>query len=60
MALIKCPECGKQVSDKALVCPHCGIDEQKALAEIREKRRMIISVISACIVAAIAIWAYLK
>lgn len=25
MALVKCPECGKQVSDKACVCPHCGI-----------------------------------
>ena len=25
MALISCPECGKSVSDKAEVCPHCGI-----------------------------------
>ena len=24
MALIQCPECGKQVSDKARKCPHCG------------------------------------
>lgn len=24
MALIKCPECGKEVSDKALACIHCG------------------------------------
>jgi ribosomal protein L37E len=24
MALIKCPECGKDVSDKAKACPHCG------------------------------------
>ena len=24
MALIKCPECGNQVSDKAKVCIHCG------------------------------------
>lgn len=24
MALIKCPECGKQVSDTASNCPHCG------------------------------------
>ncbi len=24
MALIKCPECQLQVSDKALSCPHCG------------------------------------
>lgn len=24
MALIKCPECGKEVSDKAKVCIQCG------------------------------------
>ena len=24
MALIKCSECGKEISDKAKVCPHCG------------------------------------
>ena len=24
MALIKCPECGKDVSDKASACIHCG------------------------------------
>lgn len=25
MAIIKCPECGRQISDKAPACPHCGI-----------------------------------
>lgn len=24
MALIKCPECGKEVSDRASACPNCG------------------------------------
>ena len=24
MALIKCPECGKEISDKATICPNCG------------------------------------
>lgn len=24
MALIKCPECGKEISSKAAWCPHCG------------------------------------
>ena len=24
MALIQCPECGKQISDRAPACPHCG------------------------------------
>ena len=26
MAMIKCPECGHQVSDKAPVCPSCGVE----------------------------------
>lgn len=25
MALINCPECGRQVSDKAPTCPGCGV-----------------------------------
>ena len=24
MALINCPECGKEISDKAMMCPNCG------------------------------------
>jgi hypothetical protein len=24
MALIPCKECGKEISDKAVMCPHCG------------------------------------
>ena len=26
MALIKCPECSKDVSDKAQSCPNCGYE----------------------------------
>lgn len=26
MAIIKCPECGRQISDKAPVCPNCGVE----------------------------------
>ena len=26
MAIIKCPECGRQVSDQAQTCPSCGIE----------------------------------
>ena len=25
MALIKCPKCGKEFSDRALACPQCGM-----------------------------------
>lgn len=24
MALLACPECGREVSDQAASCPHCG------------------------------------
>ena len=30
MALIKCPECGKEVSDEANCCPNCGYVLKKA------------------------------
>lgn len=29
MALIKCSECGKDISDKASVCPNCGCHYRK-------------------------------
>ncbi len=33
MALIKCPECNKDVSDKASACPHCGFPINKSSIE---------------------------
>lgn len=40
MALIKCPECGKMISDKAHACPNCGYPLQKrARRAIHELRR---------------------
>ncbi len=29
MALINCPECGKEISDKATSCPSCGCPIEK-------------------------------
>ena len=29
MALIKCPECGREISDTVIACPHCGFRIQK-------------------------------
>jgi hypothetical protein len=29
MAIISCPECSKDISDKALTCPHCGVSVKK-------------------------------
>ena len=28
MALIICPECGNEISDRAAVCPHCGAEKR--------------------------------
>lgn len=32
MALISCPECGKEISDAARSCPHCGYAIKEASA----------------------------
>ena len=39
MALIKCPECGHDMSDKAAQCPHCGfsVGEKKFCSFCGEK-----------------------
>lgn len=48
MALIKCPECGKEFSDRLASCPQCGTsseDVQRLLTEqarIRRERRDIV------------------
>lgn len=39
MALIECPECGKEISDKAESCPHCGFPISKTLSHERGKYR---------------------
>ena len=33
MALIKCPECGNNVSEYAAHCPHCGFNIAEELKE---------------------------
>ena len=37
MALINCPECQNQISDKARSCPHCGFDQinESSLNELK-------------------------
>lgn len=39
MALIKCPECGKEVSDTAVACPSCGYGIASYMEQIKEQRR---------------------
>lgn len=68
MALITCPECGKQVSDKAAYCPHCGIEIKKELSENKagqrrdkkkRRRNIIIVIVSICVASTFAVLAYL-
>ena len=40
MALIKCPECGKEVSDKAKMCPNCGFEVAEALSPAKTQIRI--------------------
>lgn len=52
MALIKCPECGKQISDRAASCPNCGCPignaptsiKVRALSDDRKVKRMVFKI----------------
>ena len=36
MGMIKCTECGKEMSDKASVCPNCGCPIEDIKAKLGE------------------------
>ena len=42
MALIKCPDCGKEISDKATACIHCGcpIEENKEIEKSKTEEKI--------------------
>jgi hypothetical protein len=50
MALIKCPECNKQVSNAAKTCPHCGF--QLISNDITKKPKKVNGCLSILIIAA--------
>lgn len=39
MALMNCPECGKEISDQAISCPHCGYPLQSDTTVVVIKKR---------------------
>lgn len=43
MALIKCPECGKEISNKAVSCPNCGYPLNNISKEENCKYNVIIT-----------------
>ena len=60
MALIQCSECGKEVSDLAVQCPHCGVpvvgDMGKKVEAIKEASEAV-SVMSQRNIAGFFFWA---
>lgn len=36
MAMINCSECGKEISDKAGACPHCGVPIAGRVSDINQ------------------------
>lgn len=69
MAIINCPECGKEVSDKATACPNCGCPISEHQADVHQdeitsvssnsKPKKKIWAIIAAIIAVVAIGCYL-
>jgi len=65
MALINCPACGKNISDKAVSCPGCGHPMQSATTPVSisapknggYRAIAVVIVVAAVAVALCAIWA---
>lgn len=55
MALIKCPECGKEISETAKVCPNCGYKIPRKTMEKETKITIIITILVIAFLAFIAI-----
>lgn len=47
MALVKCPECGNEISDKAKTCPACGWSNSAISARKKVNRWSVITIILA-------------
>ena len=41
MALIKCPKCGKEFSDRAEKCPQCGISKDDAVVFMKKQAEVV-------------------
>lgn len=64
MALIKCSECGSDVSEKALECPKCGCPIELTVKDVNENKKMhikkitlrIVLIVGIAFIMAILIW----
>lgn len=50
MALVKCPRCGKEISDQAEKCPNCGL-----VVKRQKSKKMIIVLVSILLVTLIVV-----
>ncbi len=46
MALTRCPECGKEISEQAQTCPHCGNPLRPVVVEKTSKHWKVAKLIS--------------
>ncbi len=46
MALINCPECGKEVSDKATTCPNCGCPINSSITDTQDMSALWTDIVS--------------
>lgn len=50
MALIKCPECGKEISDKASACPNCGNPMDKIFKNSKTNKNWVLRILIVCFI----------
>lgn len=50
MALIKCPECGREISSNAAACPHCGNPVPKKMCPVHIERNREIALLIGCMI----------
>ena len=65
MAIVKCTECGNEISDKATSCPHCGCPmeaimkatkDEKKVGSAKKKRIIVVCMFSVLVVVGILLW----
>lgn len=59
MALILCKECGREISDAATTCPHCGAPVKPSVpVKSNSKTYMVIAIVVAVITGCLTLYMY--